>query len=718
MARSSGQRLLGFDRKLGVRYVAGADEAGRGSLAGPLVVAGVLLDYETLRGAPRQPARARSTTRSRSRRRSANCSSKRSAPVRRRSASGSCPWARSTGTGCTGRTSPGCGPCWPTPSARRCLPRRRLPARARRRRRTAPSSTGTHAARRSPPPRSSRRSSRDRVMRRLDALYPHYGFMSHVGYITPAHNEAVRAFGPSDLHRRSFQAALLRGGVNRGERRALRTLSTPRLQAARGKRAVGPLRARPRASPRAKVLVVEVKEKSGDGVRRPARDDRRGEGPSRPHRGHRLARVASRARRARGRFRGGSGPRKQCGARRPDVGPAPEPVEPAVMASTQAVLYRELSEELHLSWSEAELPERERTKHVHRLHPYLGKFVPQLVEALLEPLREARGSRARPVRRLGDDAGECLESDYDAVGVDVAAFNCLLMRVKTTRYDLFRLETDVRERSRTARAFARPCTRVRRRSGSLLGRPPSSSHFRSRRRRLRARRRPADRARTRGPVGEAHHPFRPGLPALSPTPAVLVSQAPSRVRAGAGGREVPRPLPRRHARADQSVPECARAGQSCDGRSRRLHRGRSRRGLRRNRSPRRRIRASSTTTSSTGTRTSSSSSTIAESASWAPLLAVRAGEPSTSTCPASRPSFAAMPGHSHLGRRCSSSSTIAAISTRRFSSGAAYGSSNGSSATSTVAPAVGRASTSSPSWSLYGKRKRSVAPGVVGRCQG
>jgi len=48
---------------------------------------------------------------------------------------------------------------------------------------------------------------RDRVMRRLDALYPRYGFVSHVGYITPAHTEAVRAFGPSDLHRRSFQAA-------------------------------------------------------------------------------------------------------------------------------------------------------------------------------------------------------------------------------------------------------------------------------------------------------------------------------------------------------------------------------------------------------------------------------------------------------------------------------------------------------------------------------
>src|SRR5262249_5278919 len=46
---------LRFDRRLGARFVAGADEAGRGSLAGPLVVAGVLLDYGSLpdhRGPP------------------------------------------------------------------------------------------------------------------------------------------------------------------------------------------------------------------------------------------------------------------------------------------------------------------------------------------------------------------------------------------------------------------------------------------------------------------------------------------------------------------------------------------------------------------------------------------------------------------------------------------------------------------------------------------
>jgi ribonuclease HII len=44
----SGRRLFAFDRRLGMRLVAGADEAGRGSLAGPLVAAGVLFDYGAL----------------------------------------------------------------------------------------------------------------------------------------------------------------------------------------------------------------------------------------------------------------------------------------------------------------------------------------------------------------------------------------------------------------------------------------------------------------------------------------------------------------------------------------------------------------------------------------------------------------------------------------------------------------------------------------------
>ena len=39
-----------------------------------------------------------------------------------------------------------------------------------------------------------------------DAIYPGYGFASHVGYITPGHSALVRRLGPSSIHRRSFDA--------------------------------------------------------------------------------------------------------------------------------------------------------------------------------------------------------------------------------------------------------------------------------------------------------------------------------------------------------------------------------------------------------------------------------------------------------------------------------------------------------------------------------
>jgi ribonuclease HII len=47
---------------------------------------------------------------------------------------------------------------------------------------------------------------RDRYMHRADALYPAFGFSSHVGYITPGHSAVVRERGPSEIHRRSFEA--------------------------------------------------------------------------------------------------------------------------------------------------------------------------------------------------------------------------------------------------------------------------------------------------------------------------------------------------------------------------------------------------------------------------------------------------------------------------------------------------------------------------------
>ena len=52
---------------------------------------------------------------------------------------------------------------------------------------------------------------RDRLMRRLDALYPAYGFARHVGYIVPSHTAVVRERGPSPVHRLSFNALAYAG---------------------------------------------------------------------------------------------------------------------------------------------------------------------------------------------------------------------------------------------------------------------------------------------------------------------------------------------------------------------------------------------------------------------------------------------------------------------------------------------------------------------------
>jgi ribonuclease HII len=52
---------------------------------------------------------------------------------------------------------------------------------------------------------------RDALMRDYDAVYPEYGFASHVGYGTRAHLEALRTHGACPIHRRSFRGVLPAG---------------------------------------------------------------------------------------------------------------------------------------------------------------------------------------------------------------------------------------------------------------------------------------------------------------------------------------------------------------------------------------------------------------------------------------------------------------------------------------------------------------------------
>jgi len=116
--------------------------------------------------------------------------------------------------------------------------------------------------------------------------------------------------------------------------------------------------------------------------------------------------------------------------------------------TTQNKIYERLQDtevDLELSWTEADLPERERTKHVHRLHPYLGKFVPQLVEIFLRRYFERGQSILDPFAGSGTTLVECSTFGAHSVGIDISAFNYLLSRTKTAIYNPFVVEHDLRD---------------------------------------------------------------------------------------------------------------------------------------------------------------------------------------------------------------------------------------------------------------------------------
>jgi ribonuclease HII len=204
VALRTGQRLLRFDRRLGARYVAGADEAGRGSLAGPLVVAGVLLDYGCLRDHRVRPLGLLND-------------SKQVAPQEREEL------FRAV-LACAERVSVRVYP--PTVIDRDGLHRTNLRGLREALWACQPAEAslvdGFRLGPSAPPHRAVTdgdeksaaiaaasivaKVTRDRYMRRADGLFPHYGFASHVGYITPQHSARVRERGPSGIHRRSFQA--------------------------------------------------------------------------------------------------------------------------------------------------------------------------------------------------------------------------------------------------------------------------------------------------------------------------------------------------------------------------------------------------------------------------------------------------------------------------------------------------------------------------------
>src|SRR5207237_1969320 len=204
MPKRTGRKLLAFDRRLGARFVAGADEAGRGPLAGPLVVAGVLLDLECLRHNRARPLSLLNdskqldrATREELYRAVLACAERVSVHV--------FPPAVIDRDGLHKCNLRGLREAlWACQPADVCLVDGfRLGPTAPPHRAVVDGDTKSAAIAAAS---IVAKVTRDRYMRTADALYPGYGFASHVGYITPSHTAIVRERGPCEIHRRSWRA--------------------------------------------------------------------------------------------------------------------------------------------------------------------------------------------------------------------------------------------------------------------------------------------------------------------------------------------------------------------------------------------------------------------------------------------------------------------------------------------------------------------------------
>lgn len=108
----------------------------------------------------------------------------------------------------------------------------------------------------------------------------------------------------------------------------------------------------------------------------------------------------------------------------------------------------QLGNDLNWGLSFSQLRESDTTKHVHRLHPYKGKFIPQLVEYFLDShlndykkqiFFKSGNIILDPFMGSGTTLVQSSELGLHSIGIDISDFNCMISKVKLDEYDIFKL---------------------------------------------------------------------------------------------------------------------------------------------------------------------------------------------------------------------------------------------------------------------------------------